>query len=161
MQTQTVSSFSPIRKPSLDISSLAKISLEQRANLPAEPGVYFAVDDANRVWYIGLADCIRERLAVHDRLSDFKENGVTSIAWRCEGSPQRRRALERELIEFCHPPLNAQHNFHALPALDLGLTPDEEIERFLRLRVQYKLIELELELLKPNIVTALSEKPTE
>ena len=127
--------------------------LSQLANLPAEPGIYIAVDDANRVWYVGIADSIRERLTNHDRTADFKDRGVTALAWVQEQSPMRRRSLEKELIEYFHPPLNKQHNFNALPSMDLGLTPEQEIERFFRLRVQIKLIELELELLKPNIVT--------
>ena len=131
MNNQSLSEFKPLRKPPIEISSLAKMPLAQLPNLPAEPGVYFAVDDANRVWYIGIGDSIRQRLSNHDRLPEFKENGVTAIAWKCEDSPIRRRTLEKDLIDYCHPPLNVQHNFHSLPMLDLGLSPDEEIERFL------------------------------
>jgi hypothetical protein len=107
----------------------------------------------NRVWYVGLADSLRARLQVHDRVSDFKSNGATSIAWKPEENRAVRQAIEKDLIEFFHPPLNKQHNFNSLPEVDLGLTPEEEVERFLRLRIQLKLIEMELELLKPNIVT--------
>lgn len=70
------------------------------------------MDTANRVWYVGLADSLRARLAVHDRLPHFKKNGVTSIAWQFETDDKRRRHLEKELIEFFHPPLNFQHNFN-------------------------------------------------
>ena len=145
--------LSPLPKPPVDVPALAKMPLAQLANLPAEPGIYLAIDDANRVWYVGIADCIRERLGAHDRKADFIDRGATAIAWLPEHNLARRRSLEKDLIEFFHPPLNMQHNFNALPSMDLGLTPNEEIERFFRLRVQLKLIELELELLKPNIIT--------
>lgn len=137
----------------ITIQSLAQTPLSQLANLPAEPGIYFAVDEACRVWYIGIADSIRARLAGHDRLDDFRESGVSAIAWKTEYSSPGRRSMERELIERFHPPLNAQHNFNSLPAIDFGLSPDQEIERYFRLRIQQKILELEIELLKPNIVT--------
>ena len=150
---QGVIAVKTLRRPPLDVGAAARMPLTQLSNLPDEPGVYLAIDDGNRIWYVGIADSIRERLVNHDRMDDFKGSGVTAIAWRSEENTQSRRCLERDLIEYCHPPLNTQHNFQKLPAVDLGLTPDEEIERFLRLRVQLKLVELELESLKPNIIT--------
>lgn len=143
----------PIRQAPIEIANLATAPLGQLHLLPASGGVYLATDTANRVWYIGLAGSIRERLRVHDRLPDFRKKGVTSIAWQPEADDKRCRELEKELIEFFHPPLNSQHNFNELPRTDLGLSPDAEIELFLRLKIQLKLIGLELEALKPNIVT--------
>jgi len=137
----------------IDIASLPKAPLGQTTILPAQAGIYFAIDNAYRIWYIGIAKSIRERITIHDRIDDFKRSNVTAIAWKAEEENAACRSLEKELIEFYHPPLNCQNNFNRLPAVDLGFTPDQEIERFLRLRVQLKLIELELETLKPNLVT--------
>jgi hypothetical protein len=137
----------------VSISSLARVSLNQLSTLPAQSGVYLAVDDASRVWYVGRADSIRDRLAGHEKLDDFRKRKVSGLAWKTVEDKERCKFLEKELIEYFHPPLNLQHNFNNFPASHSGLTPDQEVERFLRLRVQQKLIELELEILKPNIVT--------
>jgi excinuclease UvrABC nuclease subunit len=139
--------------PPIDIPALARVSFGEFASLPALGGIYLATDEANRVWYVGIADSLRGRFAAHEKLEAFKGKGASTIAFTTEQDAERRRALEKTLIEFFHPPLNLQHNFNSLPAADFGMTPDEEIERFLRLRIKLRLIELELEALKPNIVT--------
>ena len=61
------------------------------------------------------------------------------------------------ILKSWHPSLNAEHAFRALPTAAAGLTADEEIGRFLRLRIQQKLIEDEIALLKPRIVTLCEE----
>jgi hypothetical protein len=143
----------PIRKPPLEIADLAKAPLNQLDLLPASAGVYFAVDSAGRVWYIGRAGSIRERLREHNQMPKFREHGVTLVAWQPEADDTRCGALEEELIKCYHPPLNFQHNFTELPRIDFGLSPDAEVERFLRLKIQLKLIMLEVAALSPNIVT--------
>ena len=127
--------------------------LGQPQFLPAAAGVYLAIDAASRVWYIGLAESIRERLSVHEHFGDFREKKVTAIAWQAESDAELRRALEKTAIEYFHPPLNVQHNFNELPRTELGLSPEDEIERFFRLKIQAKLIELELAALSPNVVS--------
>jgi len=141
----------PLRQSALDIASLPRVPIGQTSNLPAEPGVYLAIDDANRVWYVGTAESIRERLRAHNRMDDLKRKGVTCIAWKTEEADSRRKALEKEAIKFLNPPLNVNHR--EFPVVDLGLTREEEIDRFFQLRIQHKRIETELEALKPNIVT--------
>lgn len=44
-------------------------------------------------------------------------------------------------------------NSPELPRIDFGLSPDKEIERFLKLQIQKRLIEMEIEVLKPNLVS--------
>jgi hypothetical protein len=137
----------------IQIDALARVALPSPEMLPDCPGIYFALDNADRVWYIGMAESsIRDRVKAHDRMSDFKRKSVTCIAWE---SVERLacRGREAALIDFFHPPLNDVKNFNRMPEYDLGLTPEQEIERFLRLRIRLKVIELELEKLKPNIVT--------
>lgn len=146
-------SIPKLRTPPLDIEALPKLDLAGLANAPAQPGIYLAIDDAGRVWYVGIADSLRQRLSSHDRLDDFRTHGVSCIAWLNESLPGNRRQIEKDLIEFCHPPLNNQNNFNCLPTFDYGLSQEQEIDRFFRLRIQQKLIELEIERLKPNLVT--------
>ena len=40
----------------IQIKKLAKVFFNQTNNLPDTPGLYFAVDAANRVWYIGKSE---------------------------------------------------------------------------------------------------------
>jgi hypothetical protein len=73
---------SPLPRPPFEVSALARVSLAHPEMLPAEPGVYLALDDATRVWYVGIATSIRDRLTAHDRMHDFRARKVTSIAWK-------------------------------------------------------------------------------
>jgi len=140
-------------KAPIEVASLGAAPLGQPQFLPAASRVYLAIDAASRVWYIGLAESIRERLSVHEHLADFRDKKVTAIAWQAESDAEHRRELEKTAIEYFHPPLNVQHNFNELPHTELGLSPEEEIERFFRLKIQAKLIELELAALSPNVVS--------
>ena len=137
----------------IEVASLGAAPLGQPQFLPAAAGVYLAIDAASRVWYIGLAESIRERLSDLEHHTDFREKKVTAIAWQAESDAELRRALEKTAIEYFHPPLNNQHNFNELPHTELGLSPEDEIERFFRLKIQAKLIELELAALSPNVVS--------
>ena len=138
----------------LDVASLGRAPLGEPSFLPDAGGVYLAVDTANRVWYVGKAESsIRERLAGHERLTEFSERKATLIAWQTEGDEERCSQLEKAAIEHFHPPLNFQHNFNELPRAAFGLSPDEEIERFFRLRINAKMIELDLAALEPNVVS--------
>jgi hypothetical protein len=152
-------SIPQLRTPPVNVEDLPKLDLDALANAPAQPGVYLAIDNAGRVWYVGIANSLRQRLTTHDRLEDFKAHGVSCIAWLNESRPDNRLQIERDLIEFCHPPLNNQNNFNSLPTFDYGLSQEQEIERFFRLRIQQKLIELEIERLKPNLVTYCEQAP--
>lgn len=87
----------PLRQPPLRPEDLARVLIDQLSNLPAHPGVYLATDDANRVWYVGIAESLRDRLLQHDRLPDLKSRGVTAVAWKPEEQLPDRRRLEKEL----------------------------------------------------------------
>jgi hypothetical protein len=144
-----------VQKAPFQISKLAKAPLNQLEMLPAAAGIYFAIDDASRVWYVGLAISLRDRLKTHPRMVDFKTWCVTAIAWK-EVDEAKCADVERAAIEFFGPPLNLQNN-NAFPRAATGLSPDEEIERYLRLKLEAKWIVLELESLKPNIVSHCQE----
>ena len=141
----------PVQKAPCQVPKLAKTPLGQLEILPASAGVYLAIDDASRVWYVGQAVSLRQRLKTHDRMMDFRTWGVTAIAWK-EVDEEKCSELEGAAIEFFQPPLNLQNN-NAFPCAATGLSSEEEIERYLRLRLELKWILLELESLKPNIVS--------
>ncbi|MCX6605591.1 MAG: hypothetical protein NTV52_18630 [Acidobacteria bacterium] len=64
------------------------------------------------------------------------------------------------MLKSWRPSLNPEHTFRALPTASTGLTAEEEIERFLRLRIQRQKIEDEIDLLTPRIVTLCEEAAT-
>jgi hypothetical protein len=141
----------PVQRAPFQVSTLARVPLNQLELLPAASGIYLGIDDANRVWYVGLARSLRDRLKTHERMPDFRTRGVTLVAWK-EFEEENCQEVETAAIQFFGPPLNLQNNV-AFPCSATGLSPDEEIERFLRLKFEQRWIDLELEALKPNIVS--------
>jgi len=142
-----------LAKCPLDVSSLGRAPLEECGFLPALSGVYLVLDPAGRVWYVGKAVSIRERFADHEKMPLFRDAKASLVAYQTEADEAAYSQLEQRLIEHFRPPLNSQHNFKTLPLADFGLTPEEEAARYLQLRVDQKLIELQLAALAPNIVS--------
>lgn len=142
----------PIPNAPFNIDSLAKVSFGYWHLLPAHCGVYFAIDNADRVWYIGRATkSLRERLSSHEKSPEFITHGVSKIAYCFVETDKDCIDLEQRLIEYFQPPLNLQ--LKTTPHIDLKLTPEQEIERFFQLKIQMKAIEAQIEMLKPNIVS--------
>jgi hypothetical protein len=142
-----------LTKSPVDVASLARAPIGELSFLPAACGIYLAIDAADRVWYVGKAVSIRERLNGHEKMAKFSEKKVAAIAFQTEADEKRYSQLEVDAIKHFHPPLNDQHNFNELPRADFGLSPEEEIERFFLLRIDLKMISLELAALAPNIVS--------
>jgi len=148
MSTVSILSESPV-----SIGKLSRLSLTSLNGLPDSGGVYFAIDRGQRVWYVGLATSLRQRWMAHEYFEECHSNGVESIAWVEVSSDSARRELERSCIKFFRPPINDRMNHPDLPRIAFGLSPDQEVERFMRLQIQKRLIEMEIELLKPNLVS--------
>jgi hypothetical protein len=140
-------------KSPVNVASLAKAPIGEVGFLPAACGIYLAVDAANRVWYVGRGLSIRDRLLGHEKMVKFIENKVTAIAFQTEADEEQCAQLEIAAIKHFHPLLNDQHNFNELPRADFGLSPEQEVERYFQLRIDWKMIELELAALAPNIVS--------
>ena len=142
----------------LDVYSLAKVPRQHTELLPDKGGLYLALDGAQRVWYVGQATSLRERLATHEKEPYFVECGVQFFAWQEAEECDGRNDLERRYIEHFAPPLNQLLVPKAKPCLNLGLSPEEELTRFVELRRQAAEIEFELNMLKANIVTRCEEQ---
>jgi hypothetical protein len=93
-----------VQRAPFQVSKLARTPLNQLELLPAASGVYLGIDDANRVWYVGLAGSLRDRLRAHERMSDFRTRSVTVIAWK-EFEEERCYEVETAAIQFFGPPL--------------------------------------------------------
>lgn len=63
------------------ISSLGRAPRSELKLLPARAGVYYAIDDGARVWYVGQSKNLRERLLGHEKLALFDARKVTYIAY--------------------------------------------------------------------------------
>ena len=135
------------------ITKLPRLCLNGLNGLPDSAGVYFVLDPAERVWYVGLAVSLRQRWQAHEHLNDCRSNGAEFVALREIPTDHERRELERRCIKFFRPPINDRMNNPDLPTVDFGLSPQKEVERFLRLQIQKRIIEMEIELLKPNLIS--------
>ena len=144
----------PRKLLSYSIEKMAKVLLGDHDNLPDAPGIYFAIDSAKRVWYVGMSTSLRVRHQNHEKLGDFKTKDVQHIAYLvCE--KQDLREYEVCYITKFQPSLNKQHINKVLPLVDVGYSEDQFISRYREIKLQTKLLEQEMEHLKPNLVTLL------
>lgn len=139
------------------ISKLAKVNLNNANDLPDSGGLYFAIDDASRVWYVGIAsESLRDRHQKHERKEDFKKH-CTKIAYLPYGDEEDLRDWEAAAIDKYNPPLNANLKEPELPIVDLGYSKEKYLQRYREIKLLLESLEQELEDLKPAIVTLVEE----
>jgi regulator of replication initiation timing len=142
----------------MQIKKLAKVLLNQTDNLPDTPGLYFAVDAANRVWYIGKSESsLRASHEQHERLNDFITNRVDKIAYLAWNDMDDINEWEKELIAKFNPPLNDLFAPEDLPIVELGYDKEKYLLRYKEIRLMIDTLSKELEELKPNLVTLIEE----
>ena len=88
--------------------------------------MYLATDDALRVWYIGIAQSLRDRISSHDRIDDFQTSwcNCDSLAFArsyCGLEIARKQLILKADAIACYRPANSQELFarrahRALPA---------------------------------------------
>jgi hypothetical protein len=140
------------------IKKLARVGVESVADLPDSPGIYFAIDPAFRVWYIGISTTsLRDRHRSHHRIADFKEYSVQWIAYMVYNDDEDLKEWEIEAIAKFRPPLNQTHMEYDLPVIDLGYDRSQFLSRYKEIKLMQKALEEELEWLKPNIISLLDE----
>jgi hypothetical protein len=138
-------------------SSLPRVLLRDHQLLPDAGGIYFALDGALRVWYIGKATEFRKRLPSHERLQDFDARHVTHFGYVIIEDATERDNLERRWIDFFDPPLNDLLRPPKLPVINLSLSPDEEVNEYIKLRDQMHATQVAMDRLKANIVSRCEE----
>ncbi len=89
----------------IDISSLPRLPLDKRGQLPLCSAVYFALNEANEPLYIGKAVQLGRRWTSHHRLSQLQKMQNISIAWM-EVPRNQLDELEGVYIKMFNPPLN-------------------------------------------------------
>lgn len=90
---------------SVDLGVLSRVPFEERAKLPTIGGVYFAIDGAGIVQYIGQAENIRKRWRYHHKGIDLVVLKGVEIAY-LETNAELLEGLEKELIKRFQPKLN-------------------------------------------------------
>lgn len=144
---------------SISVKKLGKTLLGGHNELPDAPGIYFAIDSAHRVWYVGISTTsLRQRHSSHEKLEDFKTNKVQHIAYYVWNDLEDLQDWEIEAIQRFDPPLNMNHVNQDLPQIDLGYGEEHFIDRYKEIKQQIKMLEQELEQLAPNLVTLLEVK---
>lgn len=159
LDSQSTNTEDVIFIPSFSIKKLAKIPLGDHNNLPDSPGIYFALDAASRVWYVGISTTsLRERHAKHEKLPEFKEHKIQHIAYFVWTDVDDLEEWEVGYIQKFDPPLNMNHAQKELPQIDLGYGEENYINRYREIKEQIALLEQEMEELKPNLVTLLERE---
>jgi GIY-YIG catalytic domain-containing protein len=93
--------FSP---ESLNLETLPAVSLENRKRLPQTAGIYFAIDAAGAVQYIGQSINLRQRWKGHPCQGYIANGG--RIAYLEVSDPTLLKEIETALIQWFEPPLN-------------------------------------------------------
>jgi hypothetical protein len=110
--------------PSFSIKKLAKTLLGDHNNLPDSPGIYFALDAASRVWYVGISTTsLRNRHAKHEKISEFKEHKIQHIAYFTWTDANDLEEWEIGYIRKFDPPLNMNHCQKELPQIVKKILP--------------------------------------
>src|SRR5689334_1700311 len=90
----------------VDIASLPSVAVADRLRLPGGTAVYFVLNAAGEVIYIGSALSLRTRWSSHRLRKDCEATGAARIAWmRCDDFKEAM-TREVELIFSIKPPLN-------------------------------------------------------
>jgi hypothetical protein len=139
------------------LKKLAYTPFTDIKNLPASPGIYFAVDGAYRVWYVGIASSLRDRHMSHEKKPQFLEKKCWGLRYFLWDDMDDLQEWEDEAIHHYQPPLNQKEGYD-LPLINLGYEEDHYFDRYNELKEMEKAIKEELEQLKPNIVSILENQ---
>lgn len=103
-----------------DINPLAlpSLPLHERSQLPATPGIYFALDTFGCVQYIGRSVNLRQRWLAHHRYLELESMDFVSIAWLEVSVPGMLAEIESALVTYFQPPLNESPIYRPKPVVD-------------------------------------------
>lgn len=95
-----------INPETIDISVLPSVPLGQRSKLPQAAGIYFAIDSAGQIQYIGKSVNLRNRWGLHHRINQLERIGGVRIAWLEVEETSLLTSIEAALINWFAPSLN-------------------------------------------------------
>jgi excinuclease UvrABC nuclease subunit len=96
--------YTPVA-PTVQIAHFPSMAYEERRDLPTIPALYFVVDSARNVVYIGQTVNLRDRWKSHHRAAQMERGGYR-IHWRVVENDIQRRHYEARCIEHFRPPWN-------------------------------------------------------
>lgn len=94
----------------VDIGTLPFLPVAERDSLPDCPAIYFAIDEAGEVLYIGRANSLSERWRKHHRTNQLEG---ASVAWLTVSDVQLLPEIERAMIKHFRPSLNNSRRHYA------------------------------------------------
>ena len=93
-----------------NLDDLPSVKLVEKEKLPDVAGIYFAVDENNRVWYVGKAQNINRRWQSHHRyyqLEKINRKNLILLKWyACKSDENMLTDLEQYFITSYFPQLN-------------------------------------------------------
>jgi hypothetical protein len=138
----------------INLSKLPTAPVKNLKCLPESPGIYLALDGANRVWYVGSSENLRSRLSSHNKLDEFLDNGVDKIAYFISDNLKED---ESEVISDYDPPLNSKNDYRLPYAVVDNLTSQQCLERYVEVKNLIKELESEVDMLKPNVISYIED----
>lgn len=91
----------------LDLSVLPRVAVARRRDLPDEPGLYFVLDPAGEVLYIGLAtSSLMQRWRAHHRQAQAQAIPDAAVAYLVMHEPALLPDIEQALIIHFRPRWN-------------------------------------------------------
>jgi hypothetical protein len=109
----------------LDVMVLPSLMFTSRLALPALPAVYFVLDEANAIRYVGQTTCLKKRWNGPNK--PFNPTFSARIAWLTMDNVEERRALERKLIRHFQPSHNRLGIFPIKPFVHLSIRVPKEL----------------------------------
>ena len=96
-----------IKPQEIDLESLPSVLLKDKDDLPRFAGIYFAIDDKDKIQYIGCTKNIKRRWSRHQRYAELEKLGNVKIAYLLVDSFDLLPRIESALIHWFNPPLNS------------------------------------------------------
>jgi hypothetical protein len=109
----------------INLESLPSVSIEDWRHLPETSCIYFAIDAQGIVQYIGRSVNLRQRWINHHRKKQLACIGGVKIAYLSISNLDLLPELEKALIDWFDPKLNAQ----SLPAIDGQPVETKQVEK--------------------------------
>lgn len=137
-----------MRLTNINPFTLASVALENKKQLPEKSGVYFVLDDAKNIYYIGKASNLQAAWKNHHRYSQLKDKKGVKIAFLERTlTPSLSETVDSLIVQF-RPKLN----FTAKPQkskkevkeksetynLTIKLTPDDR-QKLIEISSEYDL----------------------
>jgi hypothetical protein len=139
------------------IKKLPKVKISEIEYLPTTSGLFFVIDNAFRVWYVGTAKSLRETLKEDQMYSIITNTQVSQIAYFQWEDWEDLADWEIGCLRKFNPPLNLGTEETPLPIADLGYNQSQYLARYKEIQDLIRTLEQEKEELKPNIISLLEE----